>query len=189
MTAASTRRVTISFSVPSTVHLIAGLVLAAAAIVAYVLHFTLPLDDPYRNTAASIGNLASFVTVGYCMLCVSRGNRADTAELAESTDAATTAAAKRQEEIRSILVAATESIRSTLEAATTAILLSLREIAEQQTDDRGALKQLEEAVNGATEAVAEAIGAVEALQDCYLAEGQALILPAIETPRDRTLIA
>lgn len=173
---APAKRVTVSFTIPSTLHLIAVLALVAGAITAYAMHFALPHDDPYRDTAANIGNLAGFIAVGYCALCIGRRNRSDTADLADITEAAIQAAAERQ-----------AGIQSTLEAATTAILLSLREIAEHQSEDRGAVKQLEEAVNAATEAVTEALGAVEALQDCYIAEGQALILPAIEAPHDRTL--
>lgn len=167
---APAKRVTISFTVPPTLHLIAVLALTAAAIAAYILHFSLPLDDPYRGTAANVGNLCGFVAVGYCVLCVSRRNRSDTADLTEVTQTAIQAAAERQ-----------AGIQSTLEAATTAILLSLREIAEQLAEDRGTIKELDEAIAGAAEAV-------EALQDCYLAEGQILVVPALgDAPRDRAL--
>jgi hypothetical protein len=178
MTAPS-KRVNISFTIPPTLHLVIGAILAAGAAIAYAVHFALPTDDPYRESAAYVGNLAGFVAASYCVWCTSRGGRADTADLTRVTQAAIAAAAERQ-----------AGIQSTLEAATTAILLSLREIAEQEAEDRGAMKRLEEAVNGAVEAVKESAGAVEALQDCYLAEGQVLVLPArVEAPGDRALPA
>lgn len=173
------KRVTISFTIPPTLHIIAVLALTAGAITAYILHFSLPLDDPYRGTAANIGNLAGFVAVGYTAVCIGRRNRADTADLAHVTESAIEAAAERQ-----------AGIQSTLEAATTAILLSLREIAEQQAEDCGAIKRLEEAVNAATEAITAAAGDVVALQDCYLREGQVLVLPATdEQHQDHALAA
>lgn len=172
-----TRHVTISFTIPSALHLIVVVILTAAAIGAYALHFALSLDDPYRETAANIGNLAAFVAVGYCALCLGRRNRSDTADLHDITETAIQAAAERQ-----------AGIQSTIEAATAAILLSLREITEQMAEDRGNMKHLEEAVNAATEAIKEAAGDVIALQDCYLHEGQVLVIPAqTDAPHDSAL--
>lgn len=167
---APTRRVTISFTIPSALHLAIGLILAAGAITAYIAHFALPLNDPYRETAANVGNLAGFVAAIYCVWCTSRGTRADTADLTQVTEDAIAAAAERQ-----------AGIQSTIEAATTAILVALREIAEQLAEDRGTIKEL-------TDTITEATGAVEALQDCYLAAGQVLVIPAqLEAPRDHAL--
>jgi hypothetical protein len=157
---APAKRVTISFTVPSTLHLIVGLLLAASTIAAYAMHLALPPTDHYRETFAYIGNFAGFVTVGYCIWCATRAANSDTADLAEITETAIEAAADRQ-----------AGIQATLEAATTAILLALREIAENLAEDHGTIKRLDEAITSAAEAV-------EALQDCYLAEGQALVLPA-----------
>jgi hypothetical protein len=176
---APAKRVTISFTVPSALHLIIGLLLAAGTITAWGMHFALPANDAFRNTAAYVGNFAGFMTVGYCIWCATRRANSDTAGLTEVTEAAIEAAAVRQ-----------KGIQSTLEAATTAILLALREIAEQVAEDSGARKRLEDAVDAATEAIQEAAGNVIALQDCYLHAGQLLVIPEqLEVPHDSALAA
>lgn len=159
-----TRRVTISFTLPSNVHLIVGAVLAFAAIVAFWVHFTLPAGDEYKATSSSIGNLAGCVAAVYMVWCTTQRTRIDTAELTEVTEAAIQAAAERQ-----------AALLAAIDHATTTTIAALREVAEAVAENHGAIKGLDDAVS-------EATGAVEALQNCYLKEGTALVLP--DPPRE-----
>lgn len=153
-----TQEVTFSISVPSAVHAGIGVGLAAIAIIAFVIHIELPKDSPHRISVATIAAVAAFATMSYWLWCVMQHLRADHVELGEAIAANRAEARQRQE---SIFEAFAE------------IGARLSELSEEIGENRNAIKGLADAVDDNTGKVEESIGAVEALQDCYIDEGQA----------------
>lgn len=144
-----TRRVTISFAVPSAAHAVIGAILMLLTLAAWWVHFALPASNTYQPTAADIANLAGSVTLAFWLFCVVQRNRSDAEEFDERATAAIAEAEAREKRL----------------------LAAFREVAEEVAENRGSIKELQDSVD-------EAIKAVEALQNCYLREGTLLMLPS-----------
>jgi septal ring factor EnvC (AmiA/AmiB activator) len=161
-----TQRVTISFAVPTALHVVIGIVLAAAVVAAFLVHFELPMDSAYRGATVAAGVIAACGVLAYWQWCALQRARVDAGEatkiLLEAIEEIRTENANRDRE----LLAALNSIRDGLAA-----------LAEEITDNRGAIKKLNDAVD-------EAIGAIEALQNSYIRRGHKHATPETR-PKDR----
>jgi len=157
-----THTVTITLTVPTIVHLVIGALIAAAAIAAFAIHFDLPTAHQYRETASDIGNLLGCAVLAYWLWCTLQQGRVENARLSEIITAAVAEAAERE-----------DRVCAKLDVVMCAMLGALQEVAE-------AVRHNGEHIKGLDDAITEATGAVEALQDCYIAEGTALILPSAE---------
>lgn len=155
-----THTVTITLTVPTIVHLVIGVIIAAAAVAAFAIHFDLPTAHQYRETASDIGNLLGCTVLAYWLWCTLQQGRVENARLSEIITAAVEEAAERE-----------DRVCAKLDVVMCAMLGALQEVAE-------AVRHNGEHIKGLDDAITEATGAVEALQDCYIAEGTALILPA-----------
>lgn len=150
------RRVTITVSIPAAVHLIIGIILAAASAAGFWIHFELPPAHQYRETASDIANLLGCTALAYWLWCVLQRNRSEHANLDQTAREAIATAEARHAQKQGVLA----------------------EIVEEVIENRAAIKDLEGRLS-------ELLAAVEALQDCYLSEGQAIALPAEEWVRRR----
>jgi hypothetical protein len=170
-----TRRVTISFAVPSKLHGALGAGLILVFITAWWVHFALPAGHAYKPTTADIASLAGSAGLAYWLFCVVQHNRSEAADFDERATAAIAEAVARE---KRLIAAYTET--------TNAVLAVFREISEAVAENRGSIKELQDAVD-------EGTNAVEALQNCYLREGTVLVLPnqrdSEEAPRDIALRA
>jgi len=157
----TSNRVTISFAVPAALHIVIGIVLVAAVITAFLVHFELPMDSAYRGATVAAGVIAACGVLAYWQWCALQRARADASE-------ATTILLEAIEEIRTEnatrdrdLLAALNSIRDTV-----------AKLAEGDSENPGAMKELKDAVD-------EAIGAVEALQNSYIQRAHAHSKPNV----------
>lgn len=170
-----TRRVTISFAVPSALHAVIGAALILICLTAWWVHFALPAGSHYKPTASDIATLAGSTALAYWLFCVVQRNRADSADFDERASAAIAEAAARE-----------QRLLAAFEETTNAVLAVFRELSEAIAENRGSIKELKDGVD-------EAIGAVETLQDYYIKSGTLLMLPAPqdteEVPRDHALRA
>jgi len=153
---------TISIPVPAALHTSIGVLLALVTITALWTHIELPTGHHYKGTAAVVTLLSGFTALTYWLWCGQQCTRAATQEVQETIEEAERMAAEREKRIL-------ESVGEALSAMTI--------LAEEVTDNRGAIKEATDAVDTATAAIGEVLGAVLALQDCYLTEGKLLILP------------
>lgn len=135
---------TISIPVSAAWHAGIGIVLALIAITAFWVHFQLPEANPYKETATEIGLLAGFGALSYWLWCDLQRGRAERLDIDDAVAAAVAAA----------------------EAREARLLAVLQEMSEAVCANGTAVKELDGAVT-------ENTGAIEALQDCYLEEGQA----------------
>jgi len=166
-----THKVTITLTIPAVVHFLIGLGLAAASAAAFWVHFGLPAAHPYRETASDFGNLLGCAVLVYWLWCAYQQGRSENTTLAAAITTAIAEAADREDRVCAKLDIVMESM-----------LGALQEIADEVRGNGEAIKKF-------SDDIAECTGAVEALQDCYIAEGAALILPEIEAPNrtDRAL--
>ncbi|HEU4681126.1 MAG TPA: hypothetical protein VFS51_05235 [Gemmatimonadales bacterium] len=164
---------TITIPVPAALHTITGILLALITITAFWIHFELPAGHPYKGTAMGVCFLAGSTALTYWLWCGQQCTRSATLDVKEAVEETERLAAEREKRF--------------LEA-TREVLCAVSVLAEEVTDNRGAIKEVTDAVDSVTAAISEVLGAVTALQDCYLAEGKLLLLPD-ETPRDHSLRA
>jgi len=150
MTAPS-RRVTISISVPSIVHLGIGAALGITAVTAFVIYFNVPHAAVYRSVFGVCGVVATFAVMTYWLWCVMQRLRADHDDLGDTIAESMAEAAAREDRLLAVL----------------------QEFGAQVDENTGAIKKLADGIAACT-------GAVEALQDTYFEEGRALVLPADE---------
>jgi hypothetical protein len=141
---------TISIPVPAALHTAIGVLLALVTITAFWAHIELPAGHSNKGTAVGVGLLSGCTALTYWLWCGQQCTRAETKDVGEAIVAAEAKAAEREERLLAVL----------------------RECADQLRENGSAIKELKDAVDGNTEAVAEAIGAVEALQDSYTREGK-----------------
>lgn len=178
MTEPTTRRVTISFTVPTITHAVIGAILAAAAGAAYWVHFALPGGHAF--TTSGLANLAGCIVLAYWLWCTIERDRTGVVNLDDRTTAAIAEAEARE-----------ARLHAKIDESTCAMLTTLREISEAINENRAAIKSMDDAVTAstvaveaATAAVKECIGAIVALQNCYLREGTVLVLPGEDEPAD-----
>lgn len=181
------RRVTISISIPSVVHLILGIILAIAAVAAFLIHLDLPRESVYRPTVASAGVIAAFATISYWLWCCIQRSRTETNELHDMIVAAVEEVREHEEASRvrdEAILAALNGIVSTLTELAGDIAANgggIKELADAMDESTGAVVTLQAAINAAA-------ANVKVLQDLYLREGQVLVFPETsDTPRDIVL--
>lgn len=171
----STKKITISFTIPSPLHLAIGAALTLTALAAFALHYQIPPTSHLSLDTLIAGAVLSCITLAYWLWCCIQGDRGEVREL-------------RKEILK--LYAEIIAIRQDASAHDAHFLAAMEEIgnllgtlADAVDSDGGSIK-------GLHNSIADAIGAIEALQDCYTVEGRVLVLPAIESgevPRDTAL--
>lgn len=159
-------RVTISFSVPNRRHIIIGAAITAAAIAATVVYLQLPTNHPHANAIVAGALAATGFALAYWLRCFMQHLRDDNEGLSTSIEASRAEAQGRQE---------------TVLDSFDQIGIRLSDLGNDIAENRSAIKEIVDSLNEITIALHAATGAIEALQDCYLEEGQA---PPKEDPEE-----
>lgn len=159
-------RVTISFHVPKRRHIIIGTSITAAAIAATVIYLQLPTDHPHAIAAIGAGVVAACFALAYWLRCFMQGLHDDHEGLSTSIEAGRAEAQNRQETV----LGSFDQIGS-----------RLSDLGDEVTQNRSAIKEIVDSLDEIKTALQKSTGAIEALQDCYLEEGQA---PQKEDPPD-----
>lgn len=178
---APAKRVTISFSVPTVLHLAIGTAVLLVCIVAFWVHFALPRTHEYKETASDIGNLAGCAVLAYWLWCSYQRGRGETGDLTDVAEQGVIEAREREERLlgalRDVSTEIAENrdtikeVAGTVAESATRITTAIGEL--QTVVEEGKPGEIQEI----KDAIGEVVDAVEALQDCYLEEGTALILP------------
>lgn len=164
---------TISIPVSTATHVVIGCVFALIAITAFWVALQLPAElAHYRGSALTITFIASVGATSYGLLCANHRLKFRVDDNAE-------AIADARAELRTAKAEIFAKIDS-IDAKLDNIATRLDELGGEVGQNRGAIKEL-------TDAVDEARNSVEALQDCYLKEGQAPAQKEIPAPRERNL--
>jgi hypothetical protein len=181
MTAPPAKQVTVSFSIPAIVHLSVGSAVFIVCVIAFWIHFALPRTHEYKETASDIGNLAGCAVLAYWLWCSYQRGRTETGDLTDVATQAVTEAREREERILGAMREVSSKIaenRDAIKDVAGAVAESATRITAALTETRSAGED-RQAVDLAElkDAIREVVDAIEALQDCYLEEGTALILP------------
>jgi hypothetical protein len=164
---------TIHIPVSAATHVAIGCVIALIAVTAFWVALQLPAElAHYRFGALTITFVAAVGAISYGLLCANHRLKFHVNDNAHAIDAA-------RAELRTAK-AQTFAKVDLLDAKLDRIAARLDELGDDVGQNHGAIKEL-------TDAVDEASNAVEALQDCYLEEGQAPDRKEIPAPRERNL--
>lgn len=164
---------TIHIPVSTATHVVIGCTIALIGILAFWVYTQLPSHQAnYRGTAFAIALIAAFGVTSYGLLCANHRLKFHVDDNAEAIQGA-------RAELRTAKAEISAKI-DLLAPKLDTIAARLDELGNEVSENRGAIKEL-------TDAVDEARNSVEALQDCYLEEGQAPVRKEIPAPRERNL--
>lgn len=160
---------TIHIPVSAATHVAIGCTIALIAVTAFWVYTQLPSHQAnYRGAAFAIALTAAFGVTSYGLLCANHRLKFHVDDNAEAIEAA-------RAELRTAKAQTFAKI-DLLGAKLDTVAARLDEFG----GELGAIKELADAVD-------EAKLSVEALQDCYLEEGQAPVWKEIPAPRERNL--
>jgi len=149
---------TISISVPTAQHVAIGCLLALVALCAFFVYTQLPAEQAHlRGSALALAIVGSVAAMSYWLWCASQCLRSDVRDNGTAI-----------EDARAELRTAKAEIFAKLDS----IIARLDDLGDEVGQNRGEIKELTDAVDGAAEAVREIAGDVVALQECYLTEGE-----------------
>lgn len=147
---------TISIPVSLVTHVVIGCIIALIALVALFVYFQLPAVHPHRGGALALAIIASAGALSYWLWCASQCLKADVQDNAQAIEDA-------RAEIR--------NVKAETLAKLDTVIGRLDELSEETGGNRGAIKELTDAVDANAAAIAAMTKALNVLRECYLQEG------------------